>query len=418
MTEDVYFRFGVALAIGLVIGIERGWRDRDGPPGSRTAGIRTFALAGLLGAVSATVARDMAAPFVFIALLIAFTSVFAWFKVREADEDNDFSVTSVVAALLVFVLGAYCVVGSPQTAAAAGVAAAGLLASRDFLHGALARLTWPELRSALLLLAMSVIVLPILPNTAIDPFGSVNPREVWIFTVLAGAISYFGYIAVRLLGASRGLLVTSAAGALVSSTAVTVLLARRAGEGEATARLAGAAALAGMISILRVLVLVAAVAPAVLVHAGPAALAGAGAFGMASLLLLRSSGQELDGKAPPLTNPFDLQPLLAFAVTLTLVLLLVGWLTSLISQQGLFLSSGLVGLVDVDVAALTAARNVEALGGPRRAAIAILLALAVNAVARVGYAMITGPLAFSAWLLLITGAAFGCGLSILAILAL
>ncbi|POR47142.1 uncharacterized membrane protein (DUF4010 family) [Bosea psychrotolerans] len=410
MMEDIYFRFGVALAIGLVIGIERGWRDRDGPPGSRTAGIRTFALAGLLGAVSAAVARDMAAPLVFIALLIAFTSVFAWFKVREADEDNDFSVTSVVAALLVFTLGAYCVVGSPQTAAAAGVAAAGLLAGRDFLHGALTRLTWPELRSALLLLAMSVIVLPILPNRTIDPFASVNPREVWTFTVLAGAISYLGYVAVRLLGTTRGLLVTSAAGALVSSTAVTVALARQAREGQVPVRLAGAAAIAGMISILRVLVLVAAVAPAVLAHAGPAALAAAAAFGAASLFLLRSSGQELDGKASPLANPLDLQPLLAFAVTLTLVLLLVGWLASLVGQQGLFLSSGLVGLIDVDVAALTAARNVEALGGPRAAGVAILVAMAVNAVARVGYAMIAGPLVFSARLLLVTGAALGCGL--------
>ncbi len=134
MMEDIYFRFGVALAIGLVIGIERGWRDRDGPPGSRTAGIRTFALAGLLGAVSAAVARDMAAPLVFIALLIAFTSVFAWFKVREADEDNDFSVTSVVAALLVFTLGAYCVVGSPQTAAAAA---------------SLRRVSWPVATSSM-----------------------------------------------------------------------------------------------------------------------------------------------------------------------------------------------------------------------------------------------------------------------------
>lgn len=151
MTEDIILRLATALSIGLVVGIERGWRDRTGTPGSRTAGVRTFSLIALLGAVSAALAADQKAPFIFAASFLAFAAAFTWFKVREADEDNDSSVTTVVAAFLVFVLGADCMVGSLEAGAAVGVATAGLLAGRDYLHDAVARLTWPELRSALLL---------------------------------------------------------------------------------------------------------------------------------------------------------------------------------------------------------------------------------------------------------------------------
>jgi uncharacterized membrane protein (DUF4010 family) len=163
MTDSLILRLGFALAIGLIVGIERGWRERDAPAGSRTAGVRTYGLSGLFGGVFAALAQAAGAPLLLAVGFLGFAAVFAWFKHREAQADESFSVTGVVAALVVFALGALAVAGDPK-AAAAGVATAGLLALRDPLHGFLAHLTWRELHSALLLAAMTVIVLPNLPT--------------------------------------------------------------------------------------------------------------------------------------------------------------------------------------------------------------------------------------------------------------
>lgn len=389
-------RFATALSIGLVVGIERGWRDRAGRSGSRTAGVRTFSLTALLGAVSATLAQEQKMPLVFAMSLVTFAAAFTWFKLREADQDGDFSVTTVVAGFLVFLLGAYCMVGSLQPAAAVGVTVAALLAAREPLHGALARLTWPELRSALWLLAMTVIVLPRLPDRTIDPFDSINPREIWTFTVMAGAISYVGYIATRLLGPGTGLLVTSAAGSLISATAVIVELARRAKEGGCLRQLAGAASLACMVSGLRVMTLVAIVEWTILPQIAAPVVAALLSFALVAILLLRPGHGTQDSAALSSDNPFRLLPLLGFAAMLTGTQFAVGYVARLLGPQGILPSSALAGIVDVDVATLTAIKIDDRLGGENGAAVAIMLAMAANAVARLGYAVTMGLPAF-AW---------------------
>ncbi|MGL4497400.1 MAG: MgtC/SapB family protein, partial [Beijerinckiaceae bacterium] len=184
LSEHPIARFAIALAIGLIVGVERGWRERDQQPGQRTAGVRTFTLIGCLGAVAGALALALNSGAVLGLAFIAFAGVFGWFKMHEAQHDHDFSVTGAVTGLLVFALGAMCVVGDAQNAAAMGVAVAGILASRETVHGWIAQLSWAELRSALLLLAMSVIVLPVLPNHPVSWLAGVNPREIWLFTVL------------------------------------------------------------------------------------------------------------------------------------------------------------------------------------------------------------------------------------------
>src|SRR5262249_7507237 len=149
--------------------------------------------------------------------LVAFVAVFAMFKMREMERDQNFSVTGVLAAFVAFSLGALAVVGEPTAAAAGGVATASVLAARERLHGWLARLSWKELRSALLLLAMTVIVLPMLPDRTIDPWSSLNPRDIWLFMILTAAVSYGGYIALKLAGPSLGILVGGLVGSIVSS---------------------------------------------------------------------------------------------------------------------------------------------------------------------------------------------------------
>jgi uncharacterized membrane protein (DUF4010 family) len=394
MNDDLILRLGIALAVGLVVGLERGWRERDSPEGSRTAGIRTYGLSGLLGGVFAALAQVAGGPLVLSVGFLGFGAVFAWFKFHEAESDETFSVTGVVAALLVFALGALAVAGDPQVAAATGVATAGLLASRVALHRFLARLSWNELRSALLLAAMTAIVLPVLPNAPVDPWGGVNPREIWLFMVLTAGVSFAGYVAVKIAGPTRGVILTGLAGALVSSTAVTVAFARRAAAGEPAGLLSAAACLAGLVSIMRVVTIVAVVRPGLAPHFVGPALIGAAAFGSGALALLRRSDKNTPVETR-LENPFELAPLALFAGAFALVALLSAWATQRFGSGGIYVTSSLFGLMDVDVAALTAARLAGTTISMEVGARAILLALATNAVVRVVYAAIAGSRAYA-----------------------
>jgi uncharacterized membrane protein (DUF4010 family) len=390
MVENLILRLGLSLMIGLVVGLERGWRERDAPAGSRTAGIRTYGLCGLLGGVFAALSAAFTNPYVFVAGFLGFAAVFTWFAWREAQHDETYSVTGVIAALLVFGLGGIAVAGDYQAAAAAGVVLAGVLASRQVLHDLLRKMSWVELRSALLLLGMTAVVLPLLSNRTVDPWGGVNPWEIWFFTVLTAAISYAGYIAVRLLGPGRGILVSGLAGALVSSTAVTVAFGRRAKSGDPVRPMAAGAVLAAMVSALRVFGIVLVVKPEVALFLVAPVAAAAVVFGAGGFLLLGRNWTEKASDAK-LGNPFEILPLFVFAVSFVIVAALSAALTGQFGSGSVILTSAFSGIFDVDVAALTAARLVGAGVTAATAAAAILLAIALNAGARVAVAVAVGP---------------------------
>jgi uncharacterized membrane protein (DUF4010 family) len=388
-------KLGLALAIGLLVGLERGWRERGAPDRSRTAGIRTYGLAGLLGGVTAALDAATVSPFVLVAGILAFTAVLAWYKSREAAHDRDFSVTGVIAGMLVFTLGAMAVAGDYRAAAAGGAALAAVLASREALHGLLRRLTWVELRSALVLAAMTAIILPLLPDRTIDPWGGLNPFEIWFFTVLAAAISFFGYVAVKMLGEARGLVVSAVAGALVSSTAVTVALARLVANGGSAVPYAGAASLAAMVSVFRVLLISSIVEPAVIAMLAPPAIAAALAFALAGLLLLRRSAK--DGQPETARNPFELGQLLGFAAIYAVVATASAAVAGAYGSGGLFATTALSAMFDVDAASLAALRLVGRDGvSAELVAVSVLAALGVNAIGRLALAALAGPVRF--WL--------------------
>lgn len=405
--DQLIAQLGLALAIGLLVGLERGWRERDAPDRSRTAGFRTFGLVGLLGGIFAALSKAVASGEVLIAGFIGFAAIFAWFSAREAEHDRNFSVTGVVASLMVFALGALAVVGDTRAAAAGGAALAAVLASREVLHDLLRRLTWIELRSALILAVMTAIVLPLLPNRAIDPWGGLNPFEIWFFTVVVAAISFGGYVAMRVLGEKRGLLVSSLAGAVVSSTAVTVALARMAkAEGNALP-LAGAAGLAALVSILRVLVIVVIIAPQVLGSILAPALAAALVLAASGAVLLVRNGVHPMREKGGERNPFELGSLLLFAASFAVVSATSAALASRFGEEGLLMTSAVSGAFDVDVAVLSALRLVEQTAVISVVGEAVLVALGANAIGRLFLSIIAGPVRFSLPLASITLAAAG-----------
>lgn len=283
-------RLALALAIGFLVGVERGWRDRDEAEGGRTAGIRTYALIGLLGGLAGLLSAWLGG-WAFAVLGLPFSGAFIWFKQREQADQHDHSVTAIVAALLVFALGAYAVLGDAPTAAGAAVVVTALLAFKDILHGWLRRLTWPELRSALILLAMTLVVLPLLPDRGLGPYAAFNPHELWLLTIAMAGVSFAAYALVKMFGPSRGLIVASVAGALVSSTAVTLNVARIARADSSQLNLAvGGALLAGGVMALRILGVAAVLGPTLLAHLVLPLGAFATVSGAAAWLAIRRAG--------------------------------------------------------------------------------------------------------------------------------
>jgi uncharacterized membrane protein (DUF4010 family) len=392
--DTIITRLGISLSIGLLVGLERGWQEREAPEGSRTAGIRTFGISGLLGGVLAAVAQALSYPLVFPIGFLGFSITLGVFKLREARADSNYSVTTVMAGLGVFALGGLAVAGDAQAAAAGGAALAATLASRNVLHRFLKRLTWIELRSALMLAVMTAVILPILPNETVDPWGGLNPWKVWFFTVLTASLSFLGYIAVRIFGARKGFILSAIAGSLVSSTAVTMVLARIAKGSTEPLPLAGAAALGAAVSILRVMSLILLIDPAAIITAGPAAVTAAIVFASSGLALFYWP-QARPFADVPASNPFELGPLLIFAAIFAAATIASAVLVSHFGSSGLLATTALTGTVDVDVAVLTAlqaGRDVLPLDVIGKA---ILVAMATNALCRAGIATLLGPLSFS-----------------------
>ncbi len=385
---DLLTRLGLALAIGFLVGVERGWRHRDAIEGSRAAGLRTHALIGLFGGLAAGL-QQLAGGWAFAALTLSFAAAFILFKLREFEADGDVSVTGTIAGLTVFALGAYAVLGEPQVAAAAGVALTALLAFKSALHAWLDRLTWPEIRSALLLLAATAIALPLLPELALDPWGAINARELWLLTILVAGASFAGYVAVRLLGPGVGLLVGAAAGALVSSTIVTADLGRRARAGEVSFVAAAAAAnLATAVSLLRVGALVSVLAPMVQANLWAPLLAAGAAFLI--LPLGRQWRTPAAGGAKELRNPFELGSVAKLAAMLGAITIIGRLVTDAFGELGLLPFAAAAGFADADPVAIAASRL--ALGGldPRIAAHAVLIAVLANTLAKAALAFYLG----------------------------
>src|SRR5262245_16895117 len=174
---ELLTRAGLALAIGFLIGVERGWRERAEEEGERTAGVRTFSLIALSGAVWALLS-GMLGEVVFAAGFIAVAVAITLFRWRETEREGSLGATTLIAAFLTFGLGAYAMVGDEGVAAAVAVATAVLLAAKGWLHAWVKALSWPELRASLILLAMTFLALPLLPDRGYGPYEALNPHAL------------------------------------------------------------------------------------------------------------------------------------------------------------------------------------------------------------------------------------------------
>ena len=352
---DPLVNLGIALALGLMIGSERGWQERRAEEGSRVAGIRTFGLIGLLGGLWALLSQDMGETLLGFAFL-GLTMVLVIAYRQGQKEGHDVGITTLIAALITFALGAFTVRGYAAPAAAGAVATTALLSLKPTLHRWLSNLEAEEFYAALKLLLISVVLLPVLPNQGYGPWGVLNPYHIWWMVVLIAGLSFAGYIAMKAVGTERGILLTGLLGGLASSTATTLTFARLARHIRLGQILAAGTLVASATMFPRVLVEVAVINPQLL----PALIPPLGLMTLTSAvyslwLWRRHRGQPHTGKLP-LHNPLELKSALQFGLLLSVILVLAEALRAWQGDAGIYLLAFVSGIGDVDAITLSMAR--------------------------------------------------------------
>lgn len=381
---DLFYRFAIALVIGVLIGLERENAAKD--QGTKIfAGIRTFALIALAGCTGALLSDRLASPWPLVGVILAVggVSVAAYIVLARND---DFGSTSEVAALMSLLLGALCYFGYWMLAAALAVVTTVLLSLKPAMHNFARHLSRDDVYASLKFAAITAIVLPILPNRSFGPppVDVLNPYRIWLMVVFISGISFTGYVLMKLIDLRRGIGLTGFLGGLVSSTAVTLSFSQRSRSQQALAcPFAVAITVAWAMMFLRVLIAVAVLnLPLLAAIWLPLVAAGLVLVGYAALLYFRHS----DSANEPVTlvNPFELGPALAFGALYAAILLISRAAQLYLGDVGLFLSSAVAGLADVNAITLSMAElsGADAAINIHSAAYAVILAVLSNTLSK------------------------------------
>jgi len=399
--------FAIAILIGALIGIEREKR-RDTE--QMIGGLRTFILLAMVGAIGGWLA-DTYQSFVplLVVLGIACVTVIAGFLMDASSREGQLGLTTELAAVAVTLLGGFATLGQPELAVGLGIVTAAVLAFKQPLHGLIDKLGWDDIFAGLRLLIASFIVLPLLPDEALDPWQALNPRQLWLFVVLISALSMVGYIATRWLGTGRGAAITGITGGLVSSTATTLAFSRQSrdlGKSAAAQALVSGTLLAWAIMFARIMMVSFAVNPALVWRlAPPVAAMSLATLAIVAILHLRHRSTA-KGKAGPanlvISTPFSLTQAAKFGLLYAAILLLVKIVGEFHEGEGLYLVAAIAGSTDVDAITLSMSQYARA-GAPEIAGTAIVIAAIANTIAKGGIAAVIGSADYRRKLLVATG---------------
>jgi len=341
-------RAGTGLAIGALVGLERGFKLRDQREGHRVAGVRTFTLMGLAAGMAGLQSskQPLAAAAIIAAMLGYLAIAYAPRLKAKGDATSPIAAAATIAAA--FLGGA----GWVGLALAAGAVIVLLLALKEDLHDFVESLAEEDVKALARFAVIALAVLPFLPDEPFGPYGAWNAAKLWWVVILVTGFSFAGYVANRIFGARHGTIATALIGGAYSSTAVTQSLAQRLGSGESGGAEPAGIALASAIMYLRVLVLVAILANRIffdfVLVIAPALLVGA----VAGWWLYRSAPHH-DGPAPP-GNPIALVPALTFLLFLAGAAVAARWAQGQFGQEGIAVLLLIMGSLDVDAAIVTA----------------------------------------------------------------
>ncbi len=394
---DLFYRFGVALVIGLLIGLQREYAFQRRTPDEAEellAGARTFPLIALLGSAAALVADTLAAPLVLAGAVLGVAVLLAVGHFLGASA-SDTGLTTEIAAFLTLMIGALCYHGHLRIAATLGVATAVLLTLKVQTHSLAREIDREDVFATLKFAVITVIILPLLPQQGYGPapFNVLAPYDVWLMVVLISGISFLGYVLIKIVGPRRGVGLTGVLGGLASSTAVTLTFAQRSRDVEGYAiPFALAIILAWTLMFIRILVEVAALnRPLLEIVWVPVLVVMSASVGYSVYLYMRQT-PESDEEETNFTNPFRLGPAITFGLLYAVILVAANAAQSYFGTTGVYVSSVVSGLADVDAITLSMAQLSGPEGdiAPKTAARAILLGAAANTFLKGGIVFATG----------------------------
>lgn len=380
--EDMYvvgLELLAALAIGLLIGIERGWSGRKEDEGKRVAGIRTFSLIGLLGGVVALLSQEVS-TWLIIAGFLSVSALVIAAHILDVKKNEDVGTTTAFSMMLTFALAAWAAYGNQVPAMAVTVIAIFLLGHKPGLHSWLSKVTPEDFFSGVKLLIISVVLLPLLPDKGFGPWEALNPYWTWWMVVLISGLSFLGYIVIQMAGERMGMIVTAVAGGLVSSTAVTLSLARFAREKKTTIIFSGGVLIASSIMFFRVMIEVFVVHADLMRHLWLPLIIMLLGLLCSLVWIWRRDEKHAQGQEQKieLKNPLQLGMALQFGLLLAVILVLSEAMKEWFGNQGVYILSVVSGLMDVDAITLSLSRSSHSGLEAEAAVTGIVLACAAN----------------------------------------
>ena len=350
---DLALRFAVALGLGMLIGLERE-RSKSEEGG---AGVRTFALIALAGAIAGYLGKDLGLDWLALAIFIAVAALIIGMYVVTALR-GDTGITTEISALLAFLLGLLCAHGQLQLAAWVAVAMALLLALKGWLHRLASRIDASDVEATLKFGIVTLIILPLVPdhNYGPPPLDVMNPYKIWLMVVLISALNFVSYLLIKIVGAEHGIGIAGLLGGLVSSTAVTLGFSQRSRQpGEDASALALGIVLAWTVMFFRVVIMTSLISW----ELGRRLVVAVGLLCVASLgacyWLWRRRRQRSAAKSKPAATRSSSTQAIKFGLLFGVVVLIAKAAQVYLGDAGLYLAAGIAGLTDVDAITLAMA---------------------------------------------------------------
>lgn len=387
MSSDIaplspFLGLSISLLLGFLVGIQRGWVNRNKASGERIAGIRTHALIGLLGGLCgllSTIFSELILGLTFLSLSVLITAAY----LNSQRSNADMSITGLIGILLTFVFGALVLLGEPVIAASAAVITVFILDNKNEIHGALKKLEEHELDAGLRLLLISVVMLPLLPNKGYGPWGAVNPYELWWMVVLIATISFVGYFSMKIGGPQKGIMFTSFFAGLSASTALTLHFSKLSKDQPTLSPLLASGILVACGTMFpRILLVAGVINYQLLVDLWmPIVVMMSCCYLPAIMIWRRNRGTVFEHPAAK-QNPLELSAAFMFGIILLVIMLLSHALQAWFGELGVMVLSVVSGITDVDAITLTLSRATINQLPESTAVTGITIAAAVNSLVK------------------------------------